>query len=92
MSEKIAAVTLVTERDLLDRVNEKLAPQEKILRSRQVEGYTDLGAFTPYSPDFGKFYRVTMRHGTLVEGNVGLEALARKLGVLADGEALEVER
>lgn len=90
----VAPKVLVTERELRDRVNAKLAAQgEKILQSPQIQGWTDLGLMSPYPLERGKFYRIeTQHHGSVLEGNIDLAALGRKLGVLADGEAVSEER
>ena len=75
MQKKVA----VTERALVQRINRKLAKDQEVVKKAR-------GAATR---DLGDYYRLDAFRNAVMESNVDLEALGRKLGVLRVFEALK---
>ena len=69
----------VTTRAVLQRINRRLgADDEMVKKSRGAGAYA-----------LGDYYRIDVAKNFVVEKHVDPEALARRLGVLADYEALQ---
>ena len=71
----------VSERALLQRINRKLVgDQECVKKSR--------GAATQ---DLGDYYRLDLQKNSVVESDVDIDVMGRKLGVLHEFEVLKEE-
>jgi hypothetical protein len=80
----------VSERALLQRINRKLATEDEMIRrARPVSAYVKEGYPNPYPHDLGKYYRIDFNRNFMIETDVDLEALGRKLGALAAWEELK---
>lgn len=73
----------ITHRALVQRINRVLAKEGEQLKSYR-------GG--KWDSDLGRYYIIDLNRNVLVRGDVDLEALGRKLKVLAEYEAIEEER
>jgi hypothetical protein len=70
----------VSGRALLQRINRALAKDDQIVKKTRPSKYFN---------ELGDFYRLDTQVNGIIEKDVDLEALGRKLSVLADWEVLE---
>ena len=70
---------LVNARALLQRINRKLAEDQECVKKTRGVAIRDLG----------EYYRLDLFKNRVMETDVDIEALARKLGVLHEFEALK---
>lgn len=72
----------VSERAVIQRINRALAPRgKKMCKTRGERAYLELG----------DYYVIDISRNRIVDQNIGLEAFARELGVLAPYERLDME-
>lgn len=70
----------VTEKSVLARINRKLYHKGEVLRKLRGERW-----FT----SLGEYFVVDLRLHAVIDTHVGLEALAREIGVLSDCEEIK---
>ncbi|MBB3103006.1 hypothetical protein [Azomonas macrocytogenes] len=71
----------ITERALVARVNRKLTPRDTQLKRCSIDSTRHAAT--------GSFYQIDLATGRVIADHLDLEAMARKIGVLADWEELE---
>jgi hypothetical protein len=74
---------LVTERALLRRINRELAKRHEAVRSCRpgTRAYNNLG----------RYHLLDIYRNQVLDSNIDIQALGRKLSVLGDGETLQAK-